>query len=139
MFGFYISHNIASRSSASLPVVRRHWQHVLSALQRCGIQTSRVTSQRPVVTFYSFIVHGAFGPRHRAVGAAGLRLGHALIAPGRNTPAIFTQARATAVIIRLRHHHMLLIAAAIEAFWSSARWLPLKAKYSSPRCAGSRC
>ena len=64
-------------------------------------------------------------------GAAGLRLGHALLAPGRNTrlQSLTLAARETIVIV-YGVVVMLLIAAAIEAFWSSARWLPLPLKYS---------
>jgi uncharacterized membrane protein SpoIIM required for sporulation len=59
-----------------------------------------------------------------------LRLGHALIAPGRNTrrQSLVLAARETMVII-YGVVVMLIIAAAIEAFWSSARWLPLPLKY----------
>jgi len=64
-------------------------------------------------------------------GAAGLRLGHALLAPknlGR-VQALVKAARESIVII-YGVIAMLLIAAAIEAFWSSQRWIPLPMKYS---------
>ena len=63
-------------------------------------------------------------------GAAGLRVGHALVAPGRSsrTQAVATAGREATVII-YGVVVMLLIAACIEAFWSSSVWLPSSAKY----------
>ena len=84
-------------------------------------------------TFYSFVVtHGAFElTAIFLAGAAGLRLGHALVAPGRNTRLqSLTLAARESMIIVYGVVVMLLIAAAVEAFWSSARWLPLPLKYS---------
>ena len=84
-------------------------------------------------TFYSFVVtHGAFElTAIFLAGAAGLRLGHALVAPGRNTRVqSLTLAATETMIIVYGVVVMLFIAAAIEAFWSSARWLPLPLKYS---------
>jgi uncharacterized membrane protein SpoIIM required for sporulation len=64
-------------------------------------------------------------------GAAGLRLGHSLIAPGRQTRVqSLTQAARESIVMVYGIFVMLLIAAAIEAFWSSARWMPLALKYS---------
>ena len=84
-------------------------------------------------TFYSFVVtHGAFELTAIVLsGAAGLRLGHSLLAPGRNTrrQSLVLAARETIIIV-YGFAVMFLIAAAIEAFWSSARWLPNVVKYS---------
>jgi uncharacterized membrane protein SpoIIM required for sporulation len=83
-------------------------------------------------TFYSFVVtHAAFELTAIVLaGAAGLRIGHALLAPGRRTrlQALVVAARESAVII-YGVAAMLLVAAAIEAFWSSATWMPLPMKY----------
>jgi uncharacterized membrane protein SpoIIM required for sporulation len=83
-------------------------------------------------TFYSFIVtHAAFELTAIVLsGAAGLRLGHALLAPGRFTrqQALVRAAKESAVII-YGVMALLLAAAAIEAFWSSARWIPAPMKY----------
>jgi uncharacterized membrane protein SpoIIM required for sporulation len=64
-------------------------------------------------------------------GAAGLRIGHALLAPGRLTrlQSLVEATRSSAVLL-YGVTAMLFIAAAIEAFWSSAAWLPPAAKYS---------
>ena len=84
-------------------------------------------------TFYSFVVtHAAFELTAIVLsGAAGLRLGHAMIAPGRNTrlQSLVIAAKDCMPII-YGFIVMLIIAAAIEAFWSSARWLPVAVKYS---------
>jgi len=84
-------------------------------------------------TFFSFVVtHSAFEITAIVLsGAAGLRIGHAVLAPKRQTrvQALVTASRESIVIV-YGFIFMLLIAAAIEAFWSSARWLPLALKYS---------
>ncbi|HUI59250.1 MAG TPA: stage II sporulation protein M [Steroidobacteraceae bacterium] len=84
-------------------------------------------------TFYSFVVtHSAFELTAIVLaGAAGLRLGHALLAPGRQRrgAALVDAARGSVVVV-YGAATLLVIAAAIEAFWSSAAWLPLPLKYS---------
>ncbi|ALP52598.1 hypothetical protein Tel_05235 [Candidatus Tenderia electrophaga] len=74
-------------------------------------------------TFFPFVVgHGAFELTAIALsGAAGLRLGYALIAPGRQT-RLQALRGAAAVAVRIMYGVMLmlLIAAFVEAFWSSA-------------------
>lgn len=84
-------------------------------------------------TFFSFVVtHGAFELTAIVLsGAAGLRIGHAVIAPKRQTrvQALVTASRESIVIV-YGFIMMLVVAAAIEAFWSSARWLPHAVKYS---------
>jgi uncharacterized membrane protein SpoIIM required for sporulation len=83
-------------------------------------------------TFYSFIVtHAAFEITAIILaGAAGLRIGHSLLAPGRQTRvrALISASRESIVLV-YGLTAMLVIAAAIEAFWSSARWLPASVKY----------
>jgi uncharacterized membrane protein SpoIIM required for sporulation len=94
-----------------------------------GFLTERGLSE----TFYSFVVtHGAFELTGIVLsGATGLRLGHALVAPGRlsRVQSLTQAARETAVII-YGFVVMLLVAAAVEAFWSSSRVLPLPIKYT---------
>lgn len=94
-----------------------------------GYLTERGLSEN----FYSFVVtHAAFELTAIVLsGAAGLRIGHSLIAPGRNTrlQSLLIAARECMPII-YGFVVMLIIAAAIEAFWSSARWLPLPVKYT---------
>lgn len=84
-------------------------------------------------TFFSFVVtHAAFELTAIVLaGAAGLRIGHAVLAPKRQTrvQALVTAARESIVIV-YGFTAMLVVAALIEAFWSSARWLPHPLKYS---------
>jgi uncharacterized membrane protein SpoIIM required for sporulation len=83
--------------------------------------------------FFSFVAtHGAFELTAIVLsGATGLRIGHALLAPGRLTRRD-SLVRATREATPLIYGFvvMLLIAAAIEAFWSSQRWLPDGVKYA---------
>ena len=84
------------------------------------------------LNFYSFVVtHGAFELTAIVLaGAAGLRLGHALLAPGRLTRrAALEAAAAQAALLIYGVIAMLLIAAGIEAFWSSARWVAPALKF----------
>lgn len=83
-------------------------------------------------TFYSFVVtHAAFELTAIVLaGAAGLRLGHALLMPGRRTrvQSLVVAAKESTVII-YGVFVFLLVAAAIEAFWDSAAWIPPVMKY----------
>jgi len=83
-------------------------------------------------TFYSFVVtHGAFELTAIVIsGAAGLAIGHALVAPRRLTRAqALKKAAADAVPLMYCATAMLFIAAALEAFWSSSRWVAPQVKY----------
>ena len=84
-------------------------------------------------TFYSFVVtHAAFELTAIVLsGAAGLRIGHALLAPGRlsRRDSLVLATRSVMPMV-YGFAIMLFIAAAIEGFWSSARWIPLPMKYS---------
>ena len=83
-------------------------------------------------TFYPFIAtHSSFELTAIVLaGAAGLRIGHALLAPGRRTrrQSLVAATHESAVLL-YGITAMLIVAAAIEAFWSSARWLPVELKY----------
>ena len=84
-------------------------------------------------TFFSFVAtHSSFELTAIVLsGAAGLRLGHGLIAPGREsrTAALVRGARESMPLV-YGATAFLIAAAAVEAFWSSARWVPLPVKYS---------
>ena len=60
-----------------------------------------------------------------------MRIGHSFVAPGRlgRLPALIAAARESVVLV-YGVTAMLLIAAGIEAFWSSASWIPPPVKYS---------
>ena len=85
-------------------------------------------------TFFPFVAtHSAFELTAIVLsGAAGLRLGRAALLPGRQTrvAALESAARETSVII-FGAAVMLVIAAVIEAFWSSAAWVTPAAKYTA--------
>jgi uncharacterized membrane protein SpoIIM required for sporulation len=136
MFGFYIENNIglsfrffASGLFAGIGSIFFMLLNAVYSGAIAGYLTERGLSE----SFYSFVVtHASFElTAFVLAGAAGLRLGHSLISPGRQTrvQSLTRAARETMVII-YGIIAMLLIAAAIEAFWSSARWLPLPLKYS---------
>jgi len=84
------------------------------------------------VTFFPFVIgHGAFELTAIVFsGAAGLRLGFALLAPGRKTRRqALRDAAAVAIKIMYGVILMLLIAAFIEAFWSSMVVFDISVKY----------
>jgi uncharacterized membrane protein SpoIIM required for sporulation len=136
MFGFYIRNNITVSFQCfagglfagvgSLFFLAFNGAHG-------GAIGGYLTERGMASTFYSFIVtHSAFELTAIILsGAAGLRIGHAVLAPKRQrrVQALVTAARESIVIV-YGFAVMLLIAAAIEAFWSSASWLPHVVKYS---------
>jgi uncharacterized membrane protein SpoIIM required for sporulation len=135
MFGFYIRNNIsvafqcfASGIFLGIGSLVALVFNGISAGSIAGFLTARGHGE----TFYSFVVtHGAFELTAIVLaGAAGLRLGHALLSPGRLTrrAALEAAARDTAVLI-YGVIAMLTIAAALEAFWSSARWVAPAVKF----------
>ena len=84
-------------------------------------------------TFFPFIAtHSAFEVTAIVLcGAAGLRIGRAALLPGRlpRAAALQVAAKDTSIIV-FGSAVMLVIAAAIEAFWSSAAWITPTAKFS---------
>jgi uncharacterized membrane protein SpoIIM required for sporulation len=136
MFGFYIKNNISVAfqcfAGGMLAGIGSMFFLVYNGVfggAIAGYLTERGLSH----TFYSFVVtHAAFELTAIVLsGAAGLRLGHAMIAPGRKT-RLQSMVDASKDILPIIYGFvvMLIIAAAIEAFWSSARWLPAAVKYS---------
>jgi uncharacterized membrane protein SpoIIM required for sporulation len=136
MFGFYIRNNIGVAFQCfagglfaglgSLFFLAYNGAH-------SGAVAGYLTERGMSSTFYSFVVtHAAFELTAIVLsGAAGLKIGHALLAPGRRTrrDALVATTRDSAVIL-YGVTAMLIVAAAIEAFWSSARWLAPTIKYS---------
>jgi uncharacterized membrane protein SpoIIM required for sporulation len=98
-----------------------------------GMVAGYLTAQGYGDTFYAFVIgHGAFELTGIVLaGAAGLKLGLALIAPGRYT-RLAALRRAAAISVQLIYGvvMLLLVAAVIEAFWSANRALPATVKYS---------
>jgi uncharacterized membrane protein SpoIIM required for sporulation len=135
MFGYYIQHNISIAfqcfAAGILYCVGSMFFLVFNGVMIGGV-AGYLTERGYSGTFYSFVVtHGAFELTAIVLaGAAGLRLGYALLAPGRQTRLqSLTGAARESMVVIYGVIVMLLIAAAVEAFWSSARWLPLTLKY----------
>jgi uncharacterized membrane protein SpoIIM required for sporulation len=137
MFGFYIRNNVgvsfqcfAGGVFAGLGTLFFLAYNGAFAGALAGFLTSRGLSS----TFFSFVAtHSAFELTAIVLsGAAGLRIGHALVAPGRlsRREALVGATRESAVLL-YGVTALLVIAAAVEAFWSSARWLPVPVKYLS--------
>ena len=137
MFGFYIMNNISIAfkcfaGGVFLGVGSLFFlaYNGIAAGSLAGYLTARGHGE----TFYSFVVtHGAFELTAIVLaGAAGLRLGHALLAPGRRTrrAALELAARESAVLV-YGVVALLLIAAGLEAFWSSARWVAPAVKFAA--------
>jgi uncharacterized membrane protein SpoIIM required for sporulation len=137
MFGYYIRNNIgvafqcfAGGLFAGLGTVFFLAYNGAFSGALAGYLTERGLSS----TFYSFIAtHSAFELTAIVIaGTAGLRIGHAILAPGnrRRRVALVDASRDTAVLL-YGVTAMLVLAAAIEAFWSSAAWLNPVVKYSA--------
>ncbi len=136
MFGFYIMHNVGISFQCfaaglmlgigSLVMVGYNGL-IFGAI--AGFLVTRGDSER----FFSFVItHSAFELTAIVLsGAAGLKLGHAVLAPGRltRTQALMRAARETSPVV-FCFFVMLIIAAAIEAFWSSAGWIAPQVKYA---------
>jgi uncharacterized membrane protein SpoIIM required for sporulation len=135
MFGHYIRNNIgvafqcfAGGLFAGLGSLFYLAYNGLFIGALAGFLTSRGLSE----TFYSFVAtHSSFELTAIVLsGAAGLRLGYAVTAPGRRTRAqALVAATPDSAVLLYGITTLLLIAAAIEAFWSSATWLPATVKY----------
>jgi uncharacterized membrane protein SpoIIM required for sporulation len=136
MFGFYIRNNVgvafqcfAGGLFAGLGTLFFLAYNGAFSGALAGYLTARGLS----TTFYSFIAtHSAFELTAIVLsGAAGLRIGHALMAPGRQTRVqALVQATRDSAVLLYGVTALLFVAAAIEAFWSSANWIPPAVKYS---------
>jgi uncharacterized membrane protein SpoIIM required for sporulation len=140
MFGFYIMHNVGISFQCfaaglmlgigSLVMVGYNGL-LFGAI--AGFLVTRGDSER----FFSFVItHSAFELTAIVLsGACGLKLGHAVLAPGRltRTQALTSAARETSPVV-FCFFAMLIIAAAIEAFWSSAGWVAPGVKYAVGGC-----
>lgn len=139
MFGFYIKNNIGIAFQCYATGVvfgLGSLYFLLSNGVFGGGIAGYVASLGYGGTFFPFVAtHSAFELTAIVLcGAGGLRIGHAVSLPGRLTrmAALELAARETSLIV-FGAAVMLVIAAAIEAFWSSAPWVTPTAKYV---CAG---
>jgi uncharacterized membrane protein SpoIIM required for sporulation len=139
MFGFYIKNNIgiAFQCYATGVVFGLGSLYFLLANGMFGGGVAGyVASLGYGGTFFPFVAtHSAFELTAIVLcGAGGLRIGQSVLLPGRLTriAALELAARETSLIV-FGAAVMLVIAAAIESFWSSAPWVTPTAKYV---CAG---
>jgi uncharacterized membrane protein SpoIIM required for sporulation len=135
MFGFYIYNNISIGfqcfASGILFGVGSVFFLIFNGLF-FGAVSAHLIHQGSAERLFQFVIaHGAFELTAIVLcGMAGLLLGRALISPGRQrrTGALIDAAR-PAVQIVYGATGMLLIAAFIEAFWSSGAYLPVTGKF----------
>jgi uncharacterized membrane protein SpoIIM required for sporulation len=136
MFGYYIRNNVgiafqcfASGLAAGLGTI--FFLVYNGAL--FGAVAGYLTERGLGETFYSFVAtHASFELTAIVLsGAAGLKLGHSLLAPRRRTRRqSLVHAARECVVIVYGVTAMLIVAAAVEAFWSSAQWVPATVKYA---------
>ncbi|POA30434.1 stage II sporulation protein M [Pseudomonas sp. GW456-12-1-14-TSB6] len=135
MFGYYIMHNIGiafqTFASGLLLGVGSAFFLFYNGLI-IGAVAGHLSEIGFGQTFWSFVIgHGAFELSAIALaGAAGLKLGWALIAPGRLTRIEALQIAARQSILLICGVMLfLLIAAFIEAYWSSRSGVSPQTKY----------
>lgn len=135
MFGFYVFNNIgiglrtyASGLLAGIgPILTLAFNGTMVGMVAAHLENAGLADP-----FWRFVVaHSAFELTAIVIsGAAGLRLSLALLAPGRQrrVDALIDAGRCGAKLC-LGVFFMLLVAAFIEAFWSSLGWVPGPVKY----------
>ncbi|WP_282343232.1 stage II sporulation protein M [Pseudomonas sp. PS02288] len=135
MFGFYIMNNIGiafqTFASGLLFCLGSLFFLLFNGLT-IGAVAGHLTEIGYISTFWSFVIgHGAFELTAIAFsGAAGLKLGWALLAPGRLTRGeALRQAASISVQLVGGVILFLLIAAFIEAYWSSMTYSTPTVKY----------
>ena len=136
MFGYYIMHNIGISfqcfAGGLLAGVGSIFFLIYNGAS-IGAVAGYLTQRGLGTTFYPFVAtHSAFELTAIVLaGAAGLRLGHSLLVPGRRTrlDSLVAATRRCTVLL-YGSTTLLVVAAAIEAFWSSAPWLPPALKFS---------
>jgi uncharacterized membrane protein SpoIIM required for sporulation len=136
MFGYYISHNISIAFQCFAGGLLAGLGTLFYLIYNGafgGAIGGYLTARGHAGTFYPFIAtHSAFELTAIVLcGAAGLKLGHSLVAPGRlrRAQSLVAATQESAPVVA-GSAMMLLIAAALEAFWSSAGWLPPAVKYA---------
>lgn len=136
MFGYYLMHNTGlgfqTFAGGLLWGIGTLFYLVYNGLA-IGAVAGHLTRLGFTDTFWPFVVgHGAFELTAIVLaGQAGLKFGLALIAPGRHTRAGALKAAAPGGIrIVTGSALFFLVAAFIEAFWSSSTAVPIALKYT---------
>jgi uncharacterized membrane protein SpoIIM required for sporulation len=136
MFGFYIFNNVRIGFQTFAGGLLFGLGAIFYLLYNgvfIGAITGHIIHSGLATQFFSFTSgHSAFELGAVCLsGAAGLKLGYALLAPGlRRRTVALRAAAAEAVPLVVGLAAMLLIAAAIEAFWSPRTFLPPVVKYA---------
>ncbi|MCH2341090.1 stage II sporulation protein M [Pseudomonas sp. NPDC047963] len=136
MFGYYVMHNIGiafQTFAGGLLFGLGSLFYLLFNGLIIGAIAGHLTGIGYGQPFWSFVIgHGAFElTAITLAGAAGLKLGAALVSPGRRTRSeALRLAAATAVRLIVGATLFLLIAAFIEAYWSSMTYPPAPVKYA---------
>lgn len=135
MFGYYVMHNIGIAFqifAGGLLLGLGSLYLLVSNGLAIGAVAGHLSQIGFNQTFWPFVIgHGAFELTGLVLaGAAGLRLGAALIAPGRLTrvEAVRRSARQAMQLV-YGAVALLLMAAFIEAYWSSITTVPISVKY----------
>ncbi len=135
MFGFYIKNNVGISfqvfAGGILFGIGSMFYILINGVY-IGAVAGYLTQLGYGETFWSFVCgHGAFELTAIVLsGGAGMMMGFALLAPGRlSRRQALTAAAKDAVKIIYGVAGMLVIAAFLEAFWSSSRALPNEVKY----------
>lgn len=135
MWGFYIANNVRIDFQCFAGGMLFGLGSIFFLLYNglhIGAIAGHLTQLGYIETFWGFVAgHSAFELTGAILsGAAGLKVGHALLAPGRQ-PRLQALRQAAAVAGRLLAGAALLtfLAAFIEAFWSPQRGMPVHIKY----------
>lgn len=135
MFGFYIWNNVSIGFQTFASGFFIGVGSIFYLLFN-GISIGAVAGHLTVIgsgeTFWRFVV-GHSGPELTAItiaGAAGLRIGMAIVSPGRKRRVdSLIEAGTVGVKLAMGIFAMLVFAAFIEAYWSSIVWVPDAVKY----------
>jgi len=136
MFGYYVMNNVGiafQTFAGGLLFGLGSLFYLLFNGVTIGAVAGHLTSIGYHQPFWSFVIgHGAFElTAITLAGAAGLKLGNALIAPARRTRAqALTLAAYTAIRLVAGATLLLLVAAFVEAYWSSMTYVSASAKYA---------
>lgn len=136
MFGFYIWNNVSigfqTFASGFFVGIGSIFYLLFNGIT-IGAVAGHLTEIGSGETFWRFVV-GHSGPELTAIvisGTAGLRIGMAIVAPGRKKRVdALIEAGTDGVKLAMGIFAMLVFAAFIEAYWSSIVWMPDPVKYS---------
>lgn len=135
MFGFYIRNNIGVAFRTCASGLLFGVGSLLLVLYNgfiLGGAAAHLTHMGFQQTFFTFVIgHGSFELTAIIIaGVAGLKLGLAIVAPGRKGRLdALRDAGSTAIVLAMGAGLMLVVAAFIEAFWSSNNLLAAWQKY----------